>query len=273
MSRRTKVNMKSTIDGSITTNGTGAITGSVANSVLTDLIDSAVFIEDGVDTDIRYFEQEDWVAVSVSLTTIAGKWSQSNSGAGSGIGTAGTGVDGTEKALGVLYCETGSTTGGYSNVYTGLASIVFGYGHAVTFRFRCALVTLSDGTDTYTSYIGFGDNVVGAEHTDGAYFKYTHGTNSGKWEAVTSTGASRTATDTTVAPTAGVFQIFSISVDASGTLVTFSIDGTSVTNSTNIPLTSNLFGMVFKIVKSAGTNGRQLLNDWYDLLITRSTAR
>jgi hypothetical protein len=46
MAVRTRANMKTTIDGNITTNGVGAVTGAVVNSDLKDLCDSALFPED-----------------------------------------------------------------------------------------------------------------------------------------------------------------------------------------------------------------------------------
>lgn len=59
------------------------------------------------------------------------------------------------------------------------------------------LTTLSDVTNTYSIWAGFGDRVT-AEPTDGTYFRYTHSVNSGKFECVTSNNATRTAVDTGV---------------------------------------------------------------------------
>ena len=46
MAKRTRANFKSTKNGSITTNGTGAITGAVMNAILEDIADSFVMFED-----------------------------------------------------------------------------------------------------------------------------------------------------------------------------------------------------------------------------------
>ncbi len=46
MAQRNKANFKSTKNSSITTNGTGAITGAIMNSILEDIADSLLFIDD-----------------------------------------------------------------------------------------------------------------------------------------------------------------------------------------------------------------------------------
>lgn len=48
--------------------------------------------------------------------------------------------------------------------------------------------------------------------------------------------------------------------------------GGGATHTTNIPNTADC-GFVFSIIKSVGTTDRFAYMDWYDLLITRSTAR
>lgn len=267
---RTRANMQSTITGNIVDNTTGIVTPADVRNDLLDLAESVVFPEDGVvaDTDINYFEQEDWL-----ITALFG-FSSVASGTGAGLSSDNYGVDTTENAMGVLYLSTGTDTTGRNALEknTFNDTFVFGIG-SLKLRKRCSLRNLSDGTDTYTVYIGFGDNAGSGDMTDGAYFRYTHSVNSGKWEAVTAQGGTRTATDTTVTADT-TYHIFEIRVNQAGTSVGFYIDGVlKATNTTNIPGAGQYTGHVLKIEKSAGTNARKVYEDWYDLLITRTSAR
>lgn len=137
---------------------------------------------------------------------------------------------------------------------------------------RVAHSAVSDATDTYTSTIGFWDYGAG-DFSDSAYFKYTHGTNSGNWQCITSNAATATTTNTSTAGGNTTYSIFEINVNSDATSVVFKINDTTVaTHTTNIPNTAVL-GWLMRIEKSAGTNNRLMYQDWYDLLITRSTAR
>lgn len=299
MAQRTRASQKAYRDTQITTNGTGNVTATKHRAVEEDDYDSSVYwLDDVVDeddmasnsatkvptqqsvkayvdsnvtstnTDLRYFEQDDFFGTAL--------FDQSVSGTGAGTGYVTTGHDATENALGVTYMDTGTTTTGRSAIIRTLVSagILFGLGHTIRMRFRLCLQALSDGTDTYTIYAGLLDNVVSGDQVDGAYIRYTHSVNSGKWEAVNASNNSRTAVDTGVSPTATVFQIVTITVNAGATSVSVDIDGTAVANTTNIPTGAGRETKIgFKIEKSAGTTARRIYVDWYDLLITRSTAR
>lgn len=221
--------------------------------------------------DIRFYKSEDWVDVAGPVTTHVSNWGAANSGTGSGVSIIGDTSVG-ENALGVLHINTGTTNSGYALAYTSLSALQTGY-HRIKARFRVRPPALSDGTDTYTAYFGFGDNVVSGDMNDGCYFRYTHSVNSGKWEAVNAGGGSRTAVDSTVSAST-TYKIFEIEINQAGSSVTFTIDGVSVSNTTDIPTgSSEVFGMIFKIEKSNGTNSSDLYMDWYDILITRTTAR
>lgn len=166
------------------------------------------------------------------------------------------GIDSTEKAIGVVYLNSGSTSAGL--VYCGfgsnnVASLSFGQ-QQVNWGVRHNVSHLSDGTDTFTVYNGFMDTVLGAP-TNGLFFRYTHGTNSGKWQFCSAAGSGIVAADTGVAPAAGVYQVFEIVVNTAGTSATFYIDGVLVgTISTGIPTAGVFPGIT--MLKSAGTNAR-----------------
>jgi hypothetical protein len=264
MSQRSKASMKAYKDSQLPTGATPVRTAA-HRAVLEDFIDSAVFIEDGVNTDVRYFFQDDFLTeLSIYPYSI-------NSGS-SGWSTSGQ--DATEKSFGVYSLETQTNTnGGAVALGNNGAGFIFGYGHTITLKMRISLSALSDGTDTYTAYLGFIDNSSAGDHVDGCYFRYTHGTNSGKWEAVNSSNSTRTAVDTGVTAVT-TNQIFTITVNSDASSVSFEIDGTSVTNTTNIPTGAGRetkYG--FKIEKSAGTTNRLIYCDWYSILLTRTTAR
>jgi hypothetical protein len=68
----------------------------------------------------------------------------------------------------------GSTTGGWT-----METIVY-------------VDALSTTSDTYTLIIGMADTNTAAAQTDGLYFRYTHGTNSGRWECVAESNSAET---------------------------------------------------------------------------------
>lgn len=221
------------------------------------------------DTDIKYFEQNDFL---VGTATVSG-WSSSSSGAGAvfGITAPGYGVDTTENVVGLITQSTGTTTTGRCHI--------FKYGlqlgtHDTRFRFRSAIENLSDATDTYSTRIGISDlsNVATGDPDNGVFFRYTHSVNSGEYEAVCRAGGVETATDTNVAATTS-YKVFEIRVNEAATSVTFYIDGVLVaTISTNIPtgVDSNFYS---HILKSAGTTSRNLHLDWTEITLTKTTAR
>ena len=117
---------------------------------------------------------------------------------------------------------------------------------------------------------------MSAEPTDGAFFRYTDGVNAGKWQAVTRSNGTETATDTGVAVIADAWKRFEIDVNAAGTSAVFKIDGTTVaTNATNIPTGAGRetsFGLA--AIKSAGTtNTAMLYVDWAEADFLFTTAR
>lgn len=224
------------------------------------------------DTDIKYFEQFDWIfsysgAVSTGQELALG-WVNFFSGGSFNMNR--DGVNTTENVIGAIEISTGTTSTGWSVLTKNSTQMKVGIA-SFKLRFRSAVDVLSDATDTYTVYLGFGDTTNGTEPTEGCYFKYTHSVNAGKWQAVTSNASVRTAVDTGITVDL-LYSIFEIEINAAGTSVTYKINGATVaTITTNIP--SGFFGLDFIMTKSAGTTSRKYIMDWYDFLLTRSTAR
>lgn len=226
------------------------------------------------DTDRKFFEQDDFSYHN--QTILSAHWQQNNSTA---LGTNNSGINTIENAFGVVAISTAtSATGvGYISKTNVTNAYLIGGGNSYRVRFRAAIQSaLSNGTDTFTIRIGFNDNpAVSGDANDGAYFRYTHSVNGGKWQAVTRVGGVETSEDTGIAPVADVYQIFEIRINANGSQVDFYIDNVLTNDiTTNIPTgESNLTTIISKIEKSAGTTARLLLVDWYDFLLTRTAPR
>jgi hypothetical protein len=230
------------------------------------------FVGTEVNVDLVSAESTDW---DVTLGTLG--FADFQTGAGAvGLAASTYGVDGTENAYGVISQRTGTTTTGIAQITKatagGFSYLKIGNGNAITIRFRMALETLSDGTDTYSVVWGLGNSTSGtANHTNGLYFTYTHGTNSGEFQAISEAADTQTITDTNV-PATTTYKVFEISANAAGTSVDFKIDGVTVaTHTTNLPTAE--IGVIFQIQKSAGTTSRAQHMDWYSRSLTRSTAR
>lgn len=198
------------------------------------------------------------------------------------VATGGTGATiaaidvGSLNALGIISLGIGTLSGSRSFACaSGAGCIKLGSGRA-RFQAKAAIHIVSDGTDTYTARMGFMD-VFTAEPTDGCYFRYTHGTNSGKWQAVTRSNGTETATDTGVTAVADTWGRFSIDVNAAGTSVAFSIDGAVVaTNTTNIPTGAgreSTYGLGVVKTSAGTTNNAALYIDYAEVEYLFTTVR
>jgi hypothetical protein len=121
--------------------------------------------------------------------------------------------------------------------------------------------TLSDGTNTYKLRCGWMDasNPTG-EPSNGVYFRYTHGTNSGNWQFVARASGTETVINTGTAPLTGTstMQSLIVAVSPNGSACEGYIDGVSVgVTTTNIPTSANM-GYYSQIEKTVGTAARTL---------------
>jgi len=184
-----------------------------------------------------------------------------------------TGVNSTENCLGVFEMVLGSGTTARAMIYN--SGTIMAGTNQLRCGFRSALTSgLSDGTNTYTAYIGFLDNPNSGDMTDGIYFRYTHSVNGGRWEAVVADAGVRAAVDTGIAPSNTVNQVFVIIVNQAGTQAQFYIDGTLTnTVSSGLPGAGDFFFYGAKIEKSAGTTSRSIAVDWLYFNSLRTSAR
>ncbi len=171
-----------------------------------------------------------------------------------------------------LFLETGTTATGRACIYR--ADLVAGIG-IVRFELGLYLSALSDGSNTFTVYAGLGDDVLGSDHDDGVYFRYSHGLSSGNWERCTAASASRTQESTGIAAAATTWTTLAAEINAGASSVDFFIDGAAAgTITTNVPTGySERMKPQIKIVKSVGTTERYVAVDFYQLLQTFTTPR
>lgn len=253
------------------TNTIRAIVSSIMRQFAKDASDSFLYNLNGQNIDINSFESFDW-SWSPAAGALPMGWLNFTSGTGAGVGSSGYGIDSTSHVVGEIMCSTGSTAAGISTLYKSAGQIRFTIGMAYRLRMRCAIETLSTGTDRFTVSIGYTDNAN--VPANGAFFRYCDNVNGGKWQAVTIAGSVETAVDTGIAATTG-YMIFDVSVNGPGTVVTFQIGNNApVTISTNIPNSGlNLLSPMMIMKKSIGTTSCNLHQDWYSHLISSTTAR
>jgi hypothetical protein len=190
----------------------------------------------------RFYDFHDMMGTNTSVFT----------GATSGTGAALTPVAPLDGGIGWLNFTLGTTATGSARVLSG-TTLRFALG---TYRYaaRVRKLVLSDATNTYTERFGFIDNAA-TEATDGAFFRYTHSVNGGRFQAVTRNNNAETAVDTGVTLAVNTTYKLEIDVNADGTSVEFRIDGVVVaTIATTIPTASGReTGAGISSARSAGT--------------------
>jgi len=167
--------------------------------------------------------------------------------------------------LGSCNVTTGTTSnatgvGGFESS-TGDNRIKAGGGE-FTLEFRCRVPVLS-GTPVYNIKLGLMDSNTIGTPTNGIFFTYTNGTNSGNWQAICRNASTSTTINSTTAVVANAWTKLEIQINTAGTLVTYLINGISVgTSTTNIP-TTNAMRIMFRIEKqgSSTTTSRTLMTD------------
>ncbi len=194
----------------------------------------------------------------------------------SGTGAAwSTLAPGTVNAIGMLRLALGTTASGRGCIAANnLGVLRLGQGIAVQ-KTKLRITTLSDATNTYTLRAGFIDSITG-ESTDGVFFRYTHGTNSGKFQAVTRRNGTESTADTGVTAAANTDYELEIYVNPDGTSAEFRINNAVVaTITTNIPTASGRetgYGMM--VLRSAGTAAVNAVEvDYVDTQVYLTTRR
>ena len=205
-----------------------------------------------------------------SNSAAAYSWNSATANSGS-VGGSSTSAVGHP---GVVQLRTNSSTNAQAIFRLNNISDFVGGGY-YTQTFYAKLSSLSDATDTYTASIGLSTGAVAGAWTDGMFFQYTHGTNSGKW-TINTTASSSTTTANTNDTADTNWHKFTIVADSALTSIAFYIDGTQVSNSpitTNIPASSSGIGPMVHMIKSAGSGDRRLITDYFTGLLVLTNAR
>lgn len=214
---------------------------------------------------------EDWISNTESgqleWTTVV-----SGAGAGGSAGPSGSEVFNRAEASAVL--TTGTTTTGRAAIHLG-AGMGFGYA-TVTSQWRMLVSVLSTVAEEYAISMGYGDTPAGAgiTQTNSTTFVYDRLNSGANWICRTRAAGVATDTNSNHAVSTTAYETFRIAVNATGTSVVFSINGTPVcTNTTNIPGFLQPIGPLTKIAKSAGTTARIATYDYFWQAIQWSTPR
>lgn len=225
-----------------------------------------------VDTQTHQFEDFD-LGITGYLSATA---FNNGGGVGATVQISTFGQDGTENAIGVLDFGTGSSTAGGGAYQNTVYRHPIGFGTEHELSCRAALSALSDATDTYHVRLGYMDAyTTQASIGNALYFRYSHGVNAGKWQAVSEGAGIETAVDTGVLAVAGVFSVFKIVANSAGTSAAFYINGALVaTITTNLPTAAGtVVGQAFTIEKTAGATSRSLYLDYFEKKTKRTAAR
>mgnify|MGYP002777140876 CR=1 FL=1 len=198
-------------------------------------------------------------------TTTAGKlnWNVNTNGTNAS-GQSGTyGVNGSERAYGVLQLDTGTTSAGRATLNRLINQVQIGYAYYEQV-WRLALEALSTGAERFLVTFGFIDNTGAGDHSDGVYFRYSDNLNGGQWQCVARQAGVEAVVNTSVAANT-IYNIFKIEINTTGTQADFYINDVLVASLTsNLPTTQGQFtGIGAKIEKSIGTTQRNLSIDYY----------
>jgi len=149
-------------------------------------------------------------------------------------------------------------------------------GGALTCRWIFKINTLSTGTNTYTLNLGLADafGAAAADQSNGLYFVYSNGINSGNWQIKSALAAARTTTNTGVAVTTGWHKA-DVVVNAAGTSAEFFMDGVSLgTIAATMPSNTTNISPFVSALRSAGTiPANALAIDLFYLTQTLTTSR
>mgnify|MGYP001615176485 CR=1 FL=1 len=208
---------------------------------------------------------EDFMANNTTNNTI-GKYGWAMSAAG----TAATFNNGAGEAgrPSIVNMDTGTTATGRTEMNTDIDGYILA-GNEV-WEAAIDITTLSNATDEFDIRVGLCDNTAG-DCTDGVYFLYNRNV-SANWIRSTANGGTRTQTASSTAVATGWLWLMFI-VNSTETSVEFFVNNVSIgTNTLNIPTTAAT-GLMFQIIKSAGTASRDFDIDYVTFYQHNTTGR
>jgi hypothetical protein len=227
------------------------------------------------DVTSRLYIEEEFLGLTVS-STFAGfgaGWDDTVSGTAATMQMLDSGNDTTNKAMGSIECDTGTTATGRCTLGLSTARIVPTLGDA-WFAARIRHPTLSTSAERYTTYCGLFDVTGSGDAVDGVYLQYDEATTA-NWRINASGASTRTketsgtdAGSTAVAVTTN-YEWIAFYINTAWTSVDFFYRANAATAWTwlgniadaNIPTGTELTGINCKIEKTVGTTSRSYLLD------------
>lgn len=203
----------------------------------------------------------------IGLTTSLG-WTLTQQGTGSGANNSTTdGANVSQKAVGVLRLDTGTTATGRTVVHRQVNMLVLGY-FEIDQRWRFRLGAISSPVQRYVIYVGIHDQSGNGAPVDGVYFVYADSLGP-NWLCITRNNNTQTTIDSGVEADNG-YNRFRIIVNSPGTEARFFINEVLVaTSTTNIPNSSaRLSGIALNMQKLIGTAQANVYIDYYYHKIT-----
>lgn len=196
-------------------------------------------------------------------TNLGFEWGSASAGAGAGLSY----TNGDSGHIGTTSIETGTTTTGRFAVANagGLSTYILSATSGLrVFDTKFRVPTLSNGTDTVTVRLGFGDSTTG-DHVDGVYLELESNANA-NLQFKTASNSTRTTSDSGIAIVANTWYRSRIEiVNNTAANLYIAQEGTdlpstpTVTITTNIPSgTSRAFLAILSAIKSAGTTNRRV---------------
>lgn len=209
----------------------------------------------------------------ISGPTGAYPWISYATGAGAGVAHAAH----TLPTFGVWAFSTGTTNAGGAQIYhSASAQTTIASGAVMVLSFRIAHSAVSDGTDTYKSYVGAFDWSSGSPltaPTRGFFASYTHSENGGKILLNVGQASSFTTVDSGITPGAGTYNVITIVSNSTMTSFQWYVDGVAVGSAVTTNIPTGAISIAPYIKKSAGTTSRSLSVDYIQWEFDYTTAR
>lgn len=199
----------------------------------------AVLPEQWLNPSKAWYKSDDFFTSVNTSGTVIGEllWGWNTGGGASSVAPDNTNV--TSNHPGICRILAGNAGGNTAGMVLNSTNFIVLGGGTVYSEWLINITALATVANDYTIRIGMGDSTT-ADFTNGAYFQYTRGT-SVNWLIKTAASATRTSTTTTTAVATGWVKL-GISVNAAGTSINFTVNGTSVgTITTNIPSAATNF--------------------------------
>ena len=239
------------------TNAAGSITIAADNS--TSVTDGLVYFDDFVSGSLDGVIEEPFGTME---KTANGSTSDIANNGVTGSGFCGVGT----VATGTTYNSTGVGT---INSFYDYGKIVVGSIRTV-FEARVRVPTLSTSGVSFEVLEGYSITTANIPPTDGIYFYYTHGTNSGAWQCTCRAGSTSTNLNSTVTVNANQWYKLRLDVNAAGNSVTFYIDGVLVGSiATNIPTAALVIYHSIQKLNTTSTSRSFDVDFWYWKVIGR----